>query len=205
MNFKVAVSLLIVLIIGLFAYAIVLSNKISVANSNLKKANDTLIEQKAALVKKNKEIEDYKNELLGKVDTEEAYWDVAKQSNTVEAYLDYKIKFGADSLLLAEKAQKAINQVLTKTGYVQIQDGKTKEFYFKNYSDSELSTKHMIAISDRNIRNGVIGADKNKYPKATKNTGSSGDRARQGDILKVVGDFIPSGDSQWAEIKYSNN
>ena len=198
MKFKTAIIFLITLIFILFGVAIYLSIDLVNTKKKLEQSYNDLEDHQEKL-------KEYQKELESKIDSEQAFWEVAKTSNLVSAFLDYKIKFGGDSIAFSKKADDAIVKMLVDGDYyVQTKDGQNGKTYFKQYDTSIKVSDYWVVKegNDLNVRYGVIGANKNKYPDATKNTSKTGDIIRKDDIVQFIGDPIPSGKAEWHKITF---
>jgi len=113
-------------------------------------------------------------------------WDYAQDQNTVEAYTDYiKLRGDKDGEVLNK-----IKELLTKKGYVQIQES-TGELLIEPVEGSTILWKAKTA---RSIRVGVIGKSKESQRK--------GDVVLKGQPFILLKDSIWSGKTRWSKIAY---
>lgn len=198
MKFKITVAVLVIAIIAFFASVVIFSNELSDKNELLEAKNDTLMMQKEALKRRNKEIEDYKDKLLNSVQSEDVYWEIAKNQNTPEAYLDYLVKFESDTTNQhAAEAKKSLDGLLNEKGFVQVVESNKNRLLDEITSYSQ-NVKFLKANQAMNVRRGVIG--NSDYSPATRN----GHILSEGQIVKVLKADIESGSTLWAQIAYSN-
>ena len=197
MKFKFIVSASIVVIIGLFAYSIYLSNKIVSTNVTLKHQKDSLrILGDTLRVQKDK-LNEYAEELANAVKSDQVYWEIAKNQKSVKAYLDFLTKF-TDSSEYYSQAMTALDDKFknAKTGFVQILDSDGSTKFFDSVKSYSPDSKYYVAKSDRSVRTGVIGNSDYQPSERT------GDIILQGSIVRVLKDGIKSGNSRWAQIRY---
>lgn len=129
-----------------------------------------------------------------KLETNDDLWQYTVEANTFEAYMDYINIKGEQGISEHEdELNSKLNSFLNRTGYVQFQESNSNILFepisFGNRED--LYTPK----SARSVRKGVIGVD--------KSYGRNGDVILEGQIVQVV-ETIPSGNSKWVKIKYSN-
>lgn len=196
--FRIIVTVLVVAIIALFASVFYLSNNLKESNERLEAQTDTLMMQKEALKRRNAKIEEYKDQLLGSVQSEEVYWDIAKNQNSIESYMDYLIKFESDTTnTYAGEAKNSLASLLNKKGFVQVLESNGSKLFdeYPGYDGNEIFIRSKTAM---NVRRGVIG--NSEYSPSTRN----GDVLSEGQVVKVIKGDIKSGSSIWAQIAYSN-
>lgn len=197
MKFKFFVSALIVVIIGLFAYSIYLSNDISNKNKILEHQRDSLETLGKTLTTQKDQLNEYAEELASAVQSDQVYWEIAKNQKSVKAYLDFLTKF-TDSSEYYNQAKSALDDKFknAKTGFVQILDSDGSTKYFESVKSYSQDSKYYVAMSDRSVRKGVIG-NSDYQP-----SGRTGDVILQGSIVRVLKDGIESGNSRWAQVRY---
>ena len=122
-------------------------------------------------------------------------WEYAVEQNTFEAYMDF-INIKGEEGIEAHKDELNVklNGFLKRTGYVQFQESNANKLFepvsFGGRDDL------FTPKSARSVRKGVIGKD--------KSYGRNGDVILEGQIVRVE-EYIESGNSIWAKIKYSNS
>jgi len=198
MKFRIIVSVLVIAILTLFASVYYLSVNLQDTNEMLEAQKDTLMMQQVALRKRNKQIEEYKDQLLNSVQSEDVYWEIAKEQKSIESYMDYLIKFESDTTnQFVPDAKKGLEALLNKKGFVQVVESSGTHLFdpYTSYSNSVIFLKSKMAM---NVRRGVIG--NTDYSPSTRN----GDIINEGQVVKVIKANIPSGKSVWAQIAYSN-
>lgn len=194
---------LLVALAAYFAYQTAKVNKqLESANTALEEKNELLIKQKDTismqkldLEKRNAEIEDYKNQLLNSVQSDEVYWEVATSQNTLESYIDYLKNHTPDNLNYLD-AKKRLDDKLKAQGFVQIMESNGKSI-FTQLLDLGEDGKYLICKNAVRVRRGVIG-NKEYAPSTT-----TGEVIGMGQIVRVEIDSIPSGQSMWAKIRFS--
>lgn len=202
-------NILWIIVFCLVALAAYFAYQTSVANRSLEKANneledknelltkqkDTISMQKDALEKRNAEIEEYKNQLLNSVQSDEVYWEVATTQNTLESYLDYLRKHTPDNLNYSE-AKSRLDAKLRYSGFVQIMESNGTPMFTK-FVDLGAEGKYYLCRTAVRVRKGVIG--NTDYSPST----ATGEVINAGQIVRVQIDSIPSGKSRWAKIKFA--
>ena len=200
MKFKLLSSILILLIIGSFSYAIYLSLELQKTNADLKEKNE-LIEN---VNRKIDSLETSAREELEKCLSEgnRSLWEVALRTNTLMAYSNFvKNCNSEDSDCHENDLKNAINSLLNSSGYVQIVETNGNPLFTK-VEDISLEGEFIKFKTDRSVRNGAIGKD-------IENCGSS-NPVKTGIILKdkivkvLKRCSASSSESIWAEIQYSN-
>lgn len=187
---------------GWFYLDAVNSKKAAIANEKVaelaKEEAEGLQKDLENLIEKNNELE------LAKLNSEnqDDLWNYTKQENTLEAYTNY-INVKGDTSVQLDSVSIMINNILSKSGYVQFLDSDGKKEYFTNFDKIPGIKDLFQAKSARSVRNGVIGASKTEYPKASKNTSRTGDVILNGQLVKKIRE-VESGNSIWFEIEYSN-
>ena len=113
-------------------------------------------------------------------------WDYTVETNTIEAYMDYlKLKGDNDHNVIDK-----IKALMTRTGYVQIQESSGKMHIEK----SDIGYGIWIPKSARSIRHGVIGRN--------PNSNRTGDVIFKGQPIVILQDSIWSGKTRWAKIAF---
>ncbi len=199
MKFKIVVIVLVVLILGLFTSVVFLANNLKSTNETLQAQKDTLQIQQEALRKRNKEIEDYKNQLLGSVKSEDVYYEIAQEQNTPEAYLDYLQQFAADTAAVHKsEVEQSLNSLMSKKGYVQVIESDQNPL-FESHEGYAGGDEYMIAKTAMRVRSGVIGNSEYSPSKVIP-----GEIISEGQIVKILKGSIPSGSSFWAHVAYAD-
>ncbi|MBT8279968.1 MAG: hypothetical protein KJO16_00190 [Muriicola sp.] len=130
-----------------------------------------------------------------KLATNDDLWQYTVEANTFEAYMDYINVKGEEGISEHEdELNTKLNSFLNRTGFVQFQESSSNVLFepmpFGDRDDL------FTPKSARSVRKGVIGVD-NSY-------GRNGDVILEGQIVQVV-EYIESGNSKWAKIRYSNS
>ncbi|MEZ2415534.1 hypothetical protein ACA086_11265 [Muriicola sp. E247] len=129
-----------------------------------------------------------------KLETNDDLWQYTVEANTFEAYMDYINIKGEQGISEHEdELNSKLNSFFNRTGYVQFQESNSNILFepisFGNRED------FYTPKSARSVRKGVIGVD--------QSYGRNGDVILEGQIVQVV-ETIPSGNSKWVKIRYSN-
>ncbi len=206
MKFRIIVAVLTITIIGLFAMVVYQAAELSSKNKDL----EVTLAQKDSM---NVELQAAKDQLRLKEDEAQTQldslrkiatsdiWNYTKETNTLKAYTNYYKDNGEDEHF--EDIIDALKGLLTESGYVQIKESGGK-LLFTEHEVPGLGD-FLIAETDRSVRNGVIGANRELYQNETQNTSRNGDVILLGQIVKEVGKHrIPSGKTMWAKIEYGN-
>jgi len=199
MKFKVVSSILILLILCSFSYAIYLSLKLQEKNKELNEKN-ILIENTYTKIDS---MENRARVELEKCLSEgnRSLWEVASRTNTLMAYSNFVKNCNSDESDCHEKDLKnAIDALLNSKGYVQLIETNGNLLY--STVNLSLEGEFITFKSDRSVRNGAIGRD-------IENCGSS-NPIKIGIILKdkIVKVLrkceASSSKSVWAQIQYTN-
>jgi len=165
------------------------------SETNLKISYDSISKVKNALAKSDSILTIKNAKLLQARGSIESYWTDAVNKNRIKHYANYLSKAIEGDKHYGEALTK-MNDLAKKQGYVQVTESNGNVLLEKlNNIDTE--DNFYEALSDRSIRRGVVGnSDFTRQ-------GRNGDAIKAGDVVKVVR-IIPSGNAQWAEIRYSN-
>lgn len=156
-NIKIVFGALILIILGAFTYAILLSVRIETVNMELENANNDLEDanEKYALLeaKATKELEECLD------DGTKGKWEVASQTNTLLSYSTF-IE-GCDKEIEdchSDQIKTAIDKILNADGYVQFIETDGNELFTK--VDLNLDGGEYVKFdTDKAVRNGAIGID----------------------------------------------
>jgi hypothetical protein len=119
--------------------------------------------------------------------SQDELWDLTVEQNTVQAYTDYiKVKGVND------KVVQKLDEVMDRTGYVQIQESDGTMLFTKIEEVDSLNI--YVPNSARSVRAGVIGRDQFVQRK--------GDVILKGQPVQIIEDSIYTGKARWAKIKY---
>lgn len=169
-------------------------------NDSLKFANDELIFLKDQIELKETA---YKKQLDSLIEIQnsgsEQLWEFTKSTNTVEAYYHFVQKQEEDGLEIAPdrilEIKANVLSLMDRTGWVQIKESNgTMLFDSLSQSIDDIGDV-MTAKSARSVRLGVIG----KHNPSSRN----GDVISRGQYVIVLNKET-SGNTEWAQIKYSN-
>jgi capsular polysaccharide biosynthesis protein len=170
-----------------------LSDELQLTNTKLAEQAEELRISEENLQGEKAKLEEFKisydsiRQVLLEAQNQDELWDITVQTNTVQAYTDYiKIKGVNDRVL------DRLNTLLTKTGYVQIQESNGTLLFNKVANDGGLNI--WIPKTARSVRNGVLGK--------TSNSSRNGDVIMAGQPVRIVEDSIYTGNARWAKIKY---
>ncbi|MBT8204121.1 MAG: hypothetical protein KJO20_01975 [Eudoraea sp.] len=203
MKFRVVVIVFTIVIIGLFTQVYRLTNNLQ---KTLAKNDSLLVQNEAHL----KSLEAFKKSILEQdMATDSISFNVAKKSNTLEAYKFYLEQFGQDGEYYAE-ALADLNNLFNKDGYVQIVESNGRK-NFAVYDDTKGFPPEAVMIGDTpsvsgknlfvskmamNVRRGIIGKD-DDYRK--KGNISSGQLVK----MDLNSKYTFSNGAQWARIMYT--
>ena len=197
MKFKVVFSILILIIIATFAYAISLSLKLVDANEELSEKIDEIEDAKlkyASLEEKAKaDLEACLNE------GDRSKWEIATRTNTLKGYSSYMDNCNeAEGNCNKEALKKAINTLLNAKGYVQMVETNGNKLY--SDVDLNLDGRYIKFKTDKAVRNGAIGIrDCGVSP--PKKTGGI---VLKGKVVKVLGTCkAAKSESVWVHIQYA--
>ena len=197
MKFKLVSSVLILLIIASFSYAIHLSLKLQSTNQELKDRNNELEQVKQQLVKSEQKASEELEKCLN--DGIRNSWEIASGTNTLKAYSNFATNCKSEEGGCREEdLKKAINSLLNADGYVQMveTDG------HRLYTDEPLSLEgEFIKFNnDISVRTGAIGIENCGSPNHTKKGIVLKDK-----IVKVLDKCTASSsESVWAHIQYTD-
>lgn len=131
---------------------------------------------------------------------DEQDWILAESTNSVEGFVRYLKTY--EEGIYADEASDRLEELLPHTGFVEygtLSGDRLVEQYFAKVEDTESAVPQegdiIMALTDRNVREGVIGVSQNS--------------SRNGDVIAtdqkmLVLDMIRSGNSSiWVEIAYS--
>jgi len=196
MKFRFGVIVLSLVMLFLFYKVYDLSTSLQEKNDELEEtvkkleqSEEDLEGEKAKLEKIQAEYEQLKQQQL---EGQDDLWEYTVSTNTLDAYEAYvKIK-GIEEH--KQEIYDKLDEFLSSEGYVQFTESNGTKL-FKEYTLGDRKDL-FVPTSARSVRVGVIGVDE-KY-------GRNGDVILEGHIVKKVGDYIESGTSKWAKIKYNN-
>ena len=202
MKFKIVFSILIILIIVSFSYAILLSIKLERTNAKLSEILDKYEEAGLKIEylesERSKEFLKY-SKLIN--EGNKSNWEIASGTNTLIAYSMFVQNcVGEEEDCHAEDLKEAINSLLNASGYVQLTETNGNPLY--STVNLSLEGEFIKFKSDRSVRNGAIGRD-------IDNCGSL-NPVKTGIILKdkIVKVLkkceASSSKSVWAQIQYAN-
>ena len=197
MKFRIGVIVLSVVMLILFYMVYDLSTSLQNKNveleqtvKKLEQSEEDLEGEKAKLEKIQAEYEQLKQQQL---ESQDDLWEYTVRTNTLDAFKAYIKLKGIEEH--KQEIYDKLDEFLSSEGYVQFTESNGTEL-FKAY---ELGDRKdlFVPTSARSVRLGVIGFD--------DNFGRNGDVILEGQIVRKVGDFIKSGESKWAMIKYSRS
>jgi len=195
MKFKIVIGILIVFMLGLFSFAIYQAYALKKTNNALEIAKEDLVTEKKKLedvLEENKALELAKLE----AENEDELWDYAQKTATLEAYTNYiKIKgYQKHETVLNKKIDEHLSK---KTGYIQFVES-NGTMLLTPYKGIDNRKDLWIPKSAMSVRRGVIGNSN------FRNTSRTGNVILEGQIVKMLGDYIPSGNAKWAKISYGD-
>ena len=207
MKFKLLSSILILLIIASFSFAIYLSLELQKKNVELIDTNKELEEKNVLIENINTKIDSLEKsarEELEKCLSEgnRSLWEVASRTNTLVAYSNFvKNCNSAESDCHEQDLKNAIDALLNSKGYVQIIETNGNPLFTKA-DDLSLDGEFIKFKTDRSVRNGAIGKDiENCGLPNPKKTGI----VLKDKIVKVLKKCeASSSKSVWAQIQYAN-
>lgn len=173
---------------------------ISSKNDSLKFANEELVFLKDQIELKETE---YKKQLDSLIEIQnsgsEQLWEFTKSTKTVEAYYSFIKKQQEDGVEIAperiEEIKENVLGLMNRTGWVQIKESNGNTLFNSLSNSIEDINNVMTAKSARSVRVGVIGKHNQSH--------------RNGDVISkdqyvIVLKTESSGNTEWAQIKYSN-
>ena len=197
MKFKILFSILILLIIGAFTYAIYLSLRLEHTNTALSESIEELEEAKSKYIALETSARNELEKCLN--DGTRSSWEIASRTNTLTAYSSFVDNCNSeDTNCNDEELKKAVNSLLNATGYVQMIETNGNPLF--TVVDLSLEGKFIKFKSDKSVRNGAIGIPNcgSSYP------GKTG-IVLQSKIIKVLDECkASSSQSVWAHIQYTN-
>jgi hypothetical protein len=205
MKFKIIFSVLILLIIASFVYAILLSFKLEKTNSDLAKSNAAILE--AIKEKDEAKLQLIKNDSISSAKLEECLnegnrsnWEIASRTNTLIAYSSFVDHCNAEETdCHTDDLKNAINTLLNADGYVQLIETDGNPLYTS--VKLSLEGEFVKLNSDKSVRYGPIGVD-NCGP---SNTAKTGGIVLKDKIIKVLKRCnATSSKSVWAQIQFTN-
>jgi len=205
MKFKLIFSVLILLIIASFAYAIYLSLRLERINAELSKSNTALSE--AIKEKEEAKLQLIKNDSISREalenclnDGTRSNWEIASGTNTLMAYSSFVDHCNAEETdCHTEDLKNAVNALLNAKGYVQLVETNGNLLYTP--VTLSLEGEFVKLKSDKSVRNGAIGIDVCGSPSAAK----TGGIVLKDKIVKVLERCTAtSSESVWAQIQFSN-
>lgn len=205
MKFKLIFSVLILLIIASFAYAIYLSLRLEGINAELSKSNAALSE--AIKEKEEAKLQLIKNDSISREALEKCLndgtrsnWEIASRTNTLMAYSSFVDHCNAEETdCHTEDLKNAVNALLNAKGYVQLVETNGNLLYTP--VTLSLEGEFVKLKSDKSVRNGAIGIDDCGSPSAAK----TGGIVLKDKIVKVLERCTAtSSESVWAQIQFSN-
>lgn len=195
MKFKSAAIILILVIVGLFGYAIKVTFDIKEAIAAKEEALELAQKAQESVIESEKETQRKLDSIIRESVTD--LWGQAKSINTLAAYSNYAKENPNDSIH-GDDLKNAVDNLLSKTGYTQYQETTGNKLYTK-VTNLNLEGDFVKFTSDKAVRDGAIGID-----------GCGSSDPRKIDVL-VHGKTVrikrlceaPGSQSIWAEIEYS--
>ncbi len=198
MKFKVVFTILILLIIGAFSYAIYLSIELERTNSELQASNELIDEANSKLTSMEAKAKQDLEECLKEGNLDK--WDIASKTNTLEAYSSFVDNCNSEeSDCQEDDLEKAIEALLNAKGYVQMIETNGNRLYTE--VDLSIEGEFVKFKTDKSVRNGAIGIP---------NCGSSSAAKTGGIVLKdktvkVLDKCEASGSSSvWGHIQFTD-
>jgi transcription elongation factor Elf1 len=197
MKFKIVFSILILLIITSFSYAIYLSLRLERTNTELSESIKEIEEAKSKYIALETSMREELEKCLN--DGTRNSWQIASGTNTLIAYsnfVDNCNEEGADCK--DDDLIKAVNSLLNTKGYVQmVETNGNPLFTSVNLS---LEGEFIKFKTDKSVRNGAIG-----IPNCGSSSPVKTGIILQNKIVKVLDKCNASGSqSVWAHIQYAN-
>jgi hypothetical protein len=200
MKFKLVFSILILLILATFSYAIYISIKLERTNSKL---NDIIQKYEDAGLKieyleneNSKALIDYAKLINEGTQNK---WEIASGTNTLAAYSMFVENCNGEvEDCHNEDLENAINSLLNSDGYVEFVETNGNKLYTE--VNLALDGKYVKFNKDKSVRNGAIGINDcgSSYPSKTG-------IVLKGKIVKILNECHASGSqSVWAHIQYTN-
>ncbi len=197
MKFKIVFSVLILLIIASFSYAIYLSLRLERTNTALSQSIKEIEEAKSKYIALETSARDELEKCLN--DGTRNSWEIATGTNTLIAYSSFVDNCNAEEAdCNDDDLKKRINSLLNAKGYVQmVETNGNPLFALVNLS---LEGKFVKFKTDKSVRNGAIG-----IPNCGSSNPAKTGIVLQNKIVKVL-DECNASDSQsvWAHIQYTN-
>lgn len=200
MKFKLVFSILIILIIASFTYAIFLSLKLEQTNAKL---SNIIKKYEEAGLKieylENERAKEYAEYLKLINEGNRSKWEIASGTNTLAAYSMFVENCDAEGEDCHEDELKAkIDKLLNTKGYVQLVE--TNGNHLFSEVNLSLEGEFVKFKSDKSVRNGAIGIDECGSSNPVKTGIVLKDK-----IVKVLEKCEASGsESVWAQIQYTN-
>ncbi len=198
---KLMMNVLGVVVIIFMVSSVLLYSKLKEEKRKLTESETSLLASEKSLLASNKELKTKDSiliiqnkkllELRGSIDN---FWNAAQNSNRMKDYASYLERAIEDDDHYND-ALTLLNSLATQTGYVQVTES-NGNILLQKIENLNTEDQFYKALSDRSIRRGVINNP--DFPNSSvKGT------LRTDDVVKVVR-LIPSGNAQWAEIRYGN-
>ena len=199
MKFKIVFSVLILLIITSFSYAIYLSLRLERTNTALNESINEIEEAKL----KYASLETSAREELEKCLTEgdRSSWEIASRTNTLMAYSVYVAEnCNADGEdCNQEELKNAVDNLLNAEGYVQMIETNGNPLFTP--VDLALEGKFIKFKTDKAVRDGAIGIKDCGSARPTK----TGGIILKDKVVKLLNECKASNsESVWAHIQYAN-
>lgn len=194
MKFKSAAIILILVIVGLFAYAIKVTFDIKEAIAEKEAALALAEDAKASLIA-SEEVTQQKLDSIIRESVSDL-WGQAESINTLTAYSNYAKENPNDSIH-GEDLIEAVENLLSKSGFTQYQETNGNKLYTP-VTNLHLEGDFVKFKTDKAVRSGAIGID-----------GCGSSSPRKIDVI-VQGKTVrikrlceaPGSNSIWAEIEY---
>lgn len=190
----VVVAIFVLASIGLGAWA-------SIERTKAIEATNNEIEAKKLLVQANQQLQESEKEVQRKLDSMVRenvgdLWQGAKTINSLTGYSAYK-KQNPNDTIHGEDLVRAVNNLLNKSGYVQLVETNGNNLYEK--VDLALDGDFVKFKTDINVRNGAIGIDDCGSSNPTK-TGV----LIKGKTVRIKSRCeAPGSESVWAQVEYA--
>lgn len=198
MKFKLVFSVLILLIIASFSYAIYLSLRLERTNTALSESIMEIEEAKSKYIALETSARDELEKCLN--DGTRNSWEIASGTNTLMAYSSFVDNCNAEeSDCHDDELKDAISSLLNAKGYVQMVETNGNPLFTE--VKLSLEGRFVKFKTDKSVRNGAIGIS----DCGSSNPSRTGGIVLEGKIVKLLNECNASNSqSVWGHIQYTN-